>query len=68
MGGKEIFEQVRILPTVSQIPTLVPGGSASHGLCTLDMSPLADEMFYLKVFGYFNIEIPSVQAQDSSTF
>lgn len=30
VGGREIFEQVRILPTISQIPALVPGDSASH--------------------------------------
>lgn len=31
MGGKEVSGQVKVLSTVSQIPTSVPGGSASHG-------------------------------------
>lgn len=69
VGGKEIFEQVRILPTISHIPTLVPGDSASLSqvqLCRealpetsgpLGQRHLKTKWFDIKVLWFFNIEI-----------
>lgn len=78
---RERFEQVRILPTISQIPALVPGDAASHGqvqlcrkACLRPLGPGAtppeDEMVCYQGALIFQYRNPLVQAQDftSNTF
>lgn len=80
MGGREIFEQVRILPTISQIPASVSGGPARHSqvqLCreaVLEASGLVARHHVkgrwpcIKVLWYFSVEISSCTFQKIHKF